>query len=337
MENNMPDKIISDLQRDFTVVGNRHLHPFWVWGLLGLVVAFSGTMVYISNQSGQFSASEAARARLGGEEGAIMAKPAEPEDLRITSPANGNEIKGSPFLIFVQGAHGGDRLTLTYAPAGSNKFKAIRNIQHRDLSKPNESIFEVLEFDLQGNYTFRVTWNPEVASEAQPEGLAQIAAFLPPINPPIKKGVNPPFVPAPVANPRSAVPAKIPMYTQVKVSLTALPAATATNSGQSGTSDLRQLSARRLHAGSSLGCVPQDISYMTSEPDVSSPTGDSLGYQTKKFDNTFDKTSNLYSYAYGFRVDAPLDQSEVDYTFCVANQYIKATSYHNNVKNYFAI
>src|SRR6185436_15261990 len=56
---NLGDKVVSDIQKDFTIVGKTRVHSWYAWAIVGIVFGMAMAIVYVANRSGQFSASHA--------------------------------------------------------------------------------------------------------------------------------------------------------------------------------------------------------------------------------------------------------------------------------------
>lgn len=59
MENNLPDKVVSDLQKDFRVVGASRVHGWYAYAMIGIAFGLALGAIYVTNRSGQFLASQA--------------------------------------------------------------------------------------------------------------------------------------------------------------------------------------------------------------------------------------------------------------------------------------
>jgi hypothetical protein len=55
------DNFLDGLKGSFRFVGKNHLKGAWAYWLLGVTVAFAGTMLYVANLNGQFMQSQGAR------------------------------------------------------------------------------------------------------------------------------------------------------------------------------------------------------------------------------------------------------------------------------------
>ncbi len=60
MDQNLPDKVVSDIQKDFKIVGSGRVHSWYAWAIVGIVFGMALGVVYIANRSGEFMSSEAA-------------------------------------------------------------------------------------------------------------------------------------------------------------------------------------------------------------------------------------------------------------------------------------
>lgn len=59
-QTNPADKVVSDLQKNFTVVGSRRVHAWYAWAAIGLVLGALITVAYLADRSGRFSSGSAA-------------------------------------------------------------------------------------------------------------------------------------------------------------------------------------------------------------------------------------------------------------------------------------
>lgn len=60
MDNNLADKVVADIQRDFRIVGSSRVHGWYAWAIVGIVFGMALGMVYVANRSGQFIVSRGA-------------------------------------------------------------------------------------------------------------------------------------------------------------------------------------------------------------------------------------------------------------------------------------
>ena len=54
------ENVLTGVKGAYQFVAVRHVHPWYVWVLLALVIGFAGGALYVTNQSGSFDASQAA-------------------------------------------------------------------------------------------------------------------------------------------------------------------------------------------------------------------------------------------------------------------------------------
>ncbi len=61
MENkhNLGEKTVADIKKDFTIVGRHRVHSWYAWAIVGIVFGMALGIIYVANQSAQFSASQA--------------------------------------------------------------------------------------------------------------------------------------------------------------------------------------------------------------------------------------------------------------------------------------
>lgn len=57
--NNLGDKVVADLQKDFVAVGKHHVHGWYAWAIVGIVLGMAVGILYVANQNAQFNASNA--------------------------------------------------------------------------------------------------------------------------------------------------------------------------------------------------------------------------------------------------------------------------------------
>ena len=60
------EKVVSDLQKDFKIVGSHRVHSWYAWAIVGIVFGMALGVVYVANRSGQFNAGQAETNLLGG-------------------------------------------------------------------------------------------------------------------------------------------------------------------------------------------------------------------------------------------------------------------------------
>ena len=60
MENNPAEKVVSDLQRDFKIVGTHRVHSWYAWAIVGIVFGMALGIMYVANRSAGFTSSSAA-------------------------------------------------------------------------------------------------------------------------------------------------------------------------------------------------------------------------------------------------------------------------------------
>ena len=53
------EKVITDLQNDFKIVGTHRVHSWYAWAIVGIVLGMAIGIIYVANRSGNFSASKA--------------------------------------------------------------------------------------------------------------------------------------------------------------------------------------------------------------------------------------------------------------------------------------
>ena len=59
MNKNLGNDVLDGLKHTYQAVAVRHVHPWWTWALLAIVIGFAVGTVYVANQSGQFEKSSA--------------------------------------------------------------------------------------------------------------------------------------------------------------------------------------------------------------------------------------------------------------------------------------
>lgn len=57
---NLGEKVVSDLQKDFKLVGKSRIHGWYAWAIVGIVFGMALGIVYVANRSGQLSEIQAA-------------------------------------------------------------------------------------------------------------------------------------------------------------------------------------------------------------------------------------------------------------------------------------
>ncbi len=58
------DRVLTDLQKDFKIVGSSRVHAWYAWAVVGIVFGMALGIIYVANRSGDFSSSSAATAPL---------------------------------------------------------------------------------------------------------------------------------------------------------------------------------------------------------------------------------------------------------------------------------
>ncbi len=56
---NLADKVVGDIKKDFTIVGKSRVHAWYAWAIVGVCVGMFLGILYVANRSGQFDASHA--------------------------------------------------------------------------------------------------------------------------------------------------------------------------------------------------------------------------------------------------------------------------------------
>ena len=59
LEQNIGEKVVSDLKKDFRIVGSHRVHSWYAWAIVGIVFGMALGIVYVANRSAQFNASNA--------------------------------------------------------------------------------------------------------------------------------------------------------------------------------------------------------------------------------------------------------------------------------------
>ena len=54
------EKVVSDIQKDFKLVGAQRVHSWYAWAIVGIVFGMALGIVYVANRSAQFDSSQAA-------------------------------------------------------------------------------------------------------------------------------------------------------------------------------------------------------------------------------------------------------------------------------------
>jgi hypothetical protein len=52
-------KVVSDLSKDFKIVGTHRVHSWYAWAIIGIVFGMALGIVYVANRSGRFNAGQA--------------------------------------------------------------------------------------------------------------------------------------------------------------------------------------------------------------------------------------------------------------------------------------
>jgi hypothetical protein len=115
-QGNIAEKVVGDISKDFTVVGKHRIHGWYAWAIVGIVFGMALGIVYVANQNGEFSDSEAAvrKAQQVAPVGSRLAatgdsypRLAELIREKTTQPTNVkieksfvNEVNGEKFLQF---------------------------------------------------------------------------------------------------------------------------------------------------------------------------------------------------------------------------------------------
>ncbi len=163
-QQNEADKVVSDLQKDFKLVGTSRVHSWYAWAIVGIVFGMAIGIVYVANRSGKFDNSHADE---------LSVKIDQDSGLRFIYPENNTIGETNPLLeVESLGADGKPSLlpiAFSYALAGTNDFRPLPGSYNLGIYHPGHSYYipavfadhlldsEVVPAIPAGDYTIRVT------------------------------------------------------------------------------------------------------------------------------------------------------------------------------------
>ncbi len=60
MDTNLGDNVVAGLAQSYQVVAKRHIHPWYSWAILAIVIGFTVGVAYVANQGAELTSSSAA-------------------------------------------------------------------------------------------------------------------------------------------------------------------------------------------------------------------------------------------------------------------------------------
>ncbi len=189
MQDNKPtEEAISNLNKDFKLMGTHHVHSWYGWAIVGIVSGMALMLLFVANQNAQFSASNAAVAPKGPAQ-------AGPAKVSFSGSALASAVNGSPQLsisaigkrllqlstlgtvsnLSIQNATFGTPTKkgialINYAPAAVNSQGLSQSIAALNQGITGNSAFKVSGSVSGDNFEYLVV--PDAAKSSVPRGLA---------------------------------------------------------------------------------------------------------------------------------------------------------------------